>query len=148
MTKGEGLQVDTDKDAANGDLNKWILVTPDEFMALAENATAENPVDLGHLIHQATFAQNDFDGNDKGAANADLNDSKWERNAGSIWNWKGNDAGGDYMFEMWNTAEAGKVYLKQVVEGLPAGKYIVSMSGYYRDGNFESADEGNVRQLA
>ena len=52
------------------------------------------------------------------------------------------------MFEMWNTADAGKVYLKQVVEGLPAGKYIVSMTGYYRDGNFESADEGNVRQLA
>ena len=148
MTKGEGLQVDTDKDAANGDLNKWILVTPDEFMALAENATAENPVDLGHLIHQATFAQNDFDGNDKGAANADLNDSKWECNAGSIWNWKGNSAGGDYMFEQWNTADKGKVYLVQEVEGLPAGKYTVSMNGYYRDGNFESADEGNVRQLA
>ena len=148
MTMGEGLQVDTDKDAANGDLNKWILVTPDEFMALAENATAENPVDLGHLIHQATFAQNDFDGNDKGAANADLNDSKWECNAGSIWNWKGNSAGGDYMFEQWNTADKGKVYLVQEVEGLPAGKYTVSMNGYYRDGNFESADEGNVRQLA
>ena len=148
MTEGEGLQVDTDKDAANGDYNKWILVTPEEFMDLAAEATPNNPVDLGHLIHQATFAQNDFDGNDKGAANADLNDSKWECNAGNIWNWKGNAAGGDYMFEQWNTADKGKVYLIQEVEGLPAGKYTVSMNGYYRDGNFESADEGNVRQLA
>ena len=148
MTDDDRLQVDTDKEGADNPFNKWILVTPEEFMALAEDATAKNPVDLGHLIHQATFSQNDFDGNDKGAANADLNDSKWERNAGSIWNWKGNDAGGDYMFEMWNTAEVGKVYLKQVVEGLPAGKYTVSMTGYYRDGSFDDAIAGNVRQLA
>ena len=52
------------------------------------------------------------------------------------------------MFEMWNTASKGYVYLIQEVEGLPAGNYTVSMNGYYRDGNFESADEGNVRQLA
>ena len=148
MTDDERLQVDTDKSGADNVYNKWLLVTPEEFEALAEQATESNPVDLGHLIHQATFSQNDFDGNDKGAANDDLNDSKWERNAGGIWNWKGNDAGGDYMFEAWNTAATGKVYLKQVVEGLPAGKYTVSMSGYYRDGNFESADEGNVRKLA
>lgn len=148
MTDDERLQVDTDKSGADNVYNKWLLVTPEEFEALAEQATESNPVDLGHLVHQATFSQNDFDGNDKGAANAELNDSKWERNAGGIWNWKGNDAGGDYMFEAWNTAATGKVYLKQVVEGLLAGKYTVSMSGYYRDGNFESADEGNVRNLA
>ena len=148
MTDDDRLQVDTDKSGADNPFNKWILVTPEEFMALAEDATAKNPVDLGHLIHQATFSQNDFDGDNKDAANADLNDSKWERNAGGIWNWKGNSAGGDYMFEMWNTAEVGKVWLKQVVEGLPAGKYTVSMSGYYRDGNYDDAIAGNVRQLA
>ena len=148
MTDDERLQVDTDKSGADNEFNKWLLVTPEEFEALAEKATAENPVDLGHLIHQATFSQNDFDGNDKGAANDNLNDSKWDRNAGGIWNWKGNSAGGDYMFEMWNTKDAGYVYLIQEVEGLPAGNYTVQMNGYYRDGNFESADEGNVRQLA
>ena len=52
------------------------------------------------------------------------------------------------MFEMWNTKDVGYVYLVQEVEGLPAGNYTVQMNGYYRDGNFESADEGNVRQLA
>jgi len=150
MTDDDRLQVDTDKSGADNPFNKWILVTPEEFMALAEEATVENPVDLGHLIHQATFSANDFDGDDKGAANADLNDSKWERNAGSIWEWKSGNSGNcsDHMFEMWNTADAGKVYLKQVVEGLPAGKYTVSMSGYYRDGNYDDAIAGNVRQLA
>ena len=148
MTDDERLQVDTDKSGADNEFNKWLLVTPEEFEALAEKATVENPVDLGHMIHQATFSQNDFDGDDKGAANDNLNDSKWDRNAGGIWNWKGNSAGGDYMFEMWNTKDVGYVYLNQEVEGLPAGKYTVQMSGYYRDGNFESADEGNVRNLA
>ena len=150
MTDDERLQVDTDKAGADNPYNKWILVTPEEFYALAEDATEENPVDLGHLVHQATFSQNDFDGNDKWAekCNAELDDSAWERNAGNIWNWKGNDAGGDYTFEMWNTKNVGRVYLIQEVEGLPAGNYTVQMNGYYRDGNFESTDEGNVRQLA
>jgi hypothetical protein len=155
MTDDDRLQVDTDKSGADTPYNKWILVTPEEFMALAEDATKENPVDLGHLIHQATFSQNDFEGDDKGPANLyEDNDeiwekySKWERNAGSIWNYKGNSAGGDYMFEMWNTAAKGKVWLVQEVEGLPVGKYTVSMSGYYRDGNYEDAIAGNVRQLA
>ena len=155
MTDDDRLQVDTDKSGADNPFNKWLLVTPEEFLALAEEATAENPVDLGHLIHQATFSQNDFEGDDKGPANLyeDNNEiwekySKWERNAGSIWNYKGNAAGGDYMFEQWNTADRGKVYLIQEVEGLPAGKYTVSMNGYYRDGNYEDAIGGNVRQLA
>ena len=148
MTDDDRLQVDTDKSGDDNPFNKWLLVTAEEFEALAQDATPENPVDLGYMIHQSTFSQNDFDGDQKGNANADLNDSKWERNAGAVWNWKGNSAGGDYMFEMWNTGEVGYVYLTQEVEGLPAGNYTVSMTGYYRDGNFDSAIEGNVRQLA
>ena len=150
MTDDERLQVDTDKSGADNAYNKWLLVTPEEFEALAAEATKENPVDLGHLIHQATFSANDFDGDDKGAANADLNDSKWERNAGSIWGWKSGNVNDcrDYSFEMWNTKDVGKVYLIQEVEGLPAGKYTVSMSGYYRDGSYDDAIAGNVRKLA
>ena len=158
MTDDDRLQIDTDKAGADNDFNKWLLITPEEFAALAEQATAESPVDFGHFVAQATFSQNDFEGDDKWAANNELQDgnnatawelfSKWDRNAGWIWGWKGNDAGGDYVFEMWNTAGKGYVYLVQEVEGLPAGKYTVQMNGYYRDGDFESADEGNVRQLA
>ena len=155
MTDSDLLEVNTDRAGADDPFNKWIIVTPEEFLALAEQATAENPVDLGHLVHQATFSQNDFDCDDKGLADFgnDKNTeswqySGWDTNAGWIWNWKGNSAGGDYVFEMWNTKDKGYVYLVQEVEGLPAGKYTVQMNGYYRDGNFESADEGNVRKLA
>ncbi|MBO5888323.1 MAG: Ig-like domain-containing protein [Bacteroidaceae bacterium] len=148
MTEDERYQVDTDKAGADNLYNQWKVVTREQLDALAAAATPENPADVSYFIHQNTFSQNDFDGNDKGAANGDLNDSKWDRNAGSIWNWKGNDANGDYVFEMWNTAEVGKVYLKQTIEGLPAGKYIVECTGYYRDGDWDSAIAGNVSQLA
>ncbi|MCF0196361.1 MAG: hypothetical protein HUK03_03840, partial [Bacteroidaceae bacterium] len=146
MTEDRRLQVDTDKSGAENPFNMWKIFTKDQLDALLDGATPAKPVDLSYMIHQNTFSQNDFDGNDKGAAGGDLNDSKWERNAGSVWNWKGNDADGDYCFEMWNTQ--GDVYLKQTVEGLRPGKYLVSCNGYYRDGNYESAIAGNNAQLA
>ena len=148
MTEDERYQVDTDKAGADNLYNQWKVVTREQLDALAAAATPENPADVSYFIHQNTFSQNDFDGNLKDDADGDLNDSKWDRNAGSIWNWKGNDANGDYVFEMLNTAEVGKVYLKQTIEGLPAGQYIVECTGFYRDGNWDDAIAGNTRQLA
>lgn len=148
MTEDERYQVDTDKTGADNLYNQWKVVTREQLDALAAKATLENPADVSYYIHQNTFSQNDFDGDNKDNANGDLNDSKWERNAGSIWNWKGNDANGDYVFEMWNTAGVGKVYLKQTIEGLPAGKYLVECTGFYRDGSWDDAVAGNTRKLA
>ena len=148
MTEDERYQVDTDKTGADNLYNQWKVITREQLDALAAAATPENPADVSYYIHQNTFSQNDFDGNSKDAANADLNDSKWERNAGNIFNWKGNDVSGDYVYEMWNTASVGKVYLKQTLEGLPAGQYIVECTGYYRDGSWDDAIAGNDRQLA
>lgn len=148
MTEDERYQVDTDKTGADNLYNQWKVVTREQLDALAAKATLENPADVSYYIHQNTFSQNDFDGDNKDNANGELNDSKWERNAGSIWNWKGNDANGDYVFEMWNTAGAGKVYLKQTIEGLPAGKYLVECTGFYRDGSWDDAVAGNTRKLA
>ena len=148
MTEDSRYQVDTNKAGADNLYNQWKVVTRKQLETLAAVATPEDPADVSFFIHQNTFSQNDFDGDDKGPANGDLNDSKWDRNAGSIWNWKGNDANGDYVFEMWNTGENGKVYLKQTLEGLPAGQYIVECTGYYRDGSWDDAIAGNDRKLA
>lgn len=142
VTDDERLQVDTDKSGAENPLNLWKLVTAQERMQMIAKASDENPVDLTFLIHQSDFSQNDFDGNDKGGANGDLNDSAWERNAGSIWNWKGNDANGDYVFEVWNTGKQndGPIYLKQTINGLVPGTYRVSATGFYRDGSYDHAN--------
>ena len=146
MTEDRRLQVDTNKSGADNVFNQWKLFTRAELDALWTYGTEENPADVSFMIHQNAFSQRDFDGDDIGKANSDLNDSKWERNAGSIWDWKNNGADGDYVFEMWNTS--GDVYLKQTVEGLRPGKYIVGCQGYYRDGDYNSAMAGNNAQLA
>ena len=146
MTEDYRYQVDTDKSGADNIYNQWKLFTLEQFEALLDEASETNPVDVSYLIHQNTFSQNDFDGNNKNDANADLNDSKWERTAGSIWNWKGNDADGDYCFEAWNVSD--ELKLSQTITGLREGKYVVSCQAYYRDGNYGSAIGGNARQLA
>lgn len=141
-------QVDTDCSGDDSAYNRWKIFTKEQFDKLVNNATSENPAEATYFIHQANFSQNDFDGEHKDGANGDLNDSKWERNAGSIWNWKGNDANGDYVFEAWNTPADVDLKLSQVIEGLPVGTYVVSCTGYYRDGDYNSAIAGNNRQLA
>lgn len=141
MTEDARLQVDTDKSGPDNPYNHWKLITKAQLDVLMAQATPEVPADATYYIHQSTFSQNDFDGNDKAAANADLNDSPWEPTVGSIWNWKQNNAGGDYIFEMWNTGEqtAGPVTLTQALTGMKPGKYVVSATGFYRDGNFDNA---------
>jgi len=150
MTEDFRYQVDTNKSGADNLYNQWKLITRAQLEALAEAATAATPADVSFYITQNSFSQNEFNGNDKGAAQADFSEAeaKWERNAGNIGSWKNNASNGDFIFEMFNTAGTGKVYLKQTLEGLPAGQYIVECTGYYRDGSYNDAIAGNARQLA
>ena len=150
MTEDYRYQVDTDKAGADNLYNQWKLITREQLEALAATATSENPADVSFYITQNSFSQNEFNGDSKNEAKADFSEAaaKWERNAGNIGQWKENASNGDYVFEMWNTASTGKVYLKQTLEGLPAGQYIVECTGFYRDGNYEDAIAGNARQLA
>lgn len=150
MTEDFRYQVDTNKSGADNLYNQWKLITRAQLEALAETATAATPADVSFYITQNSFSQNEFNGNDKGAAQADFSEAeaKWERNAGNIGSWKNNASNGDFIFEMFNTAGIGKVYLKQTLEGLPAGQYIVECTGYYRDGSYNDAIAGNARQLA
>ena len=150
MTEDFRYQVDTNKSGADNLYNQWKLITRAQLEALAETATAATPADVSFYITQNSFSQNEFNGNDKGAAQADFSEAeaKWERNAGNIGSWKNNASNGDFIFEMFNTAGTGKVYLKQTLEGLPAGQYIVECTGYYRDGSYNDAIAGNARQLA
>ena len=150
MTEDFRYQVDTNKSGADNLYNQWKLITREQLEALAAAATPENPADVSFYITQNSFSQNEFNGNDKGAANADFSEAeaKWKRNAGNIGSWKNDASNGDFVFEMWNTAAAGKVYLKQTLEGLPEGQYIVECTGFYRDGNYGDAIGGSNRQLA
>ena len=114
-------QVDTDLNDASDPNNQWILVSKEERDALMDKATADNPVDATYYIHAAGF--------DHWLVPADM---AWPY---TKWTWNNGGDGGwetDYVYEVWHS---GETEMSQTLEGLPAGKYIASVQGYYRDGD-------------
>jgi len=98
---------------------QWILVTKEERLALMENASAENPVDVSFMIVNPGFNQR-----------AEI-EPAWTLSDASIWERGGNH--NDFTVEAWNK---GSMVVDQVIKGLEPGFYEVSVQGYYRDGNF------------
>ncbi len=147
MTEDERLQVDTDKSGADNKFNHWKLITKAQIEALMNEASEENPVDVTYNIHQSTFSQNDFNGGEKGNADGHFSDSSWnfsftgeepEHWGWGVWNWKGNEADGDYVCEIWQSGNMA-VALSQTITDLKPGNYRVSVNGLYRDGSFAHA---------
>jgi VCBS repeat-containing protein len=61
------------------------------------------------------------------------------------WTWNNGGDGGwepDFVYEVWH---AGETEMSQTIEGLPAGKYIATVQGYYRDGDNHNND-GTIYQ--
>ena len=114
-------QVDTDlKDAADPN-NQWMFISKEERDALLQKATTYNPVDATYYIHAAGF--------DHWLVPAD---QAWPF---TKWTWNNGGDGGwepDFVYEVWH---AGETEMSQTIEGLPAGKYIATVQGYYRDGD-------------
>ena len=114
-------QVDSDCADASNPNNQWKLISKAERDALMEGATAENPVDATYYIHAAGF--------DHWLVPAELAwpFTKWTWNNGGDGGWEP-----DFVYEVWH---AGETEMSQTIEGLPAGKYIATVQGYYRDGD-------------
>ena len=117
------------------DLNaQWKLVTADERKALLANADETNPVDATIFVNNPNFAF-------VGGAGSDLERVRrgWEGIEDSeIRGW---DCRAFYMIEIKTAKE-----VKQVIEGLPAGKYEVSANGYAKSDAklFAATEAGNV----
>ena len=124
-------QVDTDlKDAADPN-NQWMFISKEERDALLKKATSDNPVDATYYIHAAGF--------DHWLVPADMAwpFTKWTWNNGGDGGWEP-----DFVYEVWH---AGETEMSQTIEGLPAGKYIATVQGYYRDGDNHNND-GTIYQ--
>lgn len=87
-------------------------------MALMENASIDNPVDVSFLIESPNFNQRE------GA------DMLWSFANGNIWEYGGNHY--DFAAESWNTTDFD---MNQELNGLPAGVYKASVQGFYRNGD-------------
>ena len=113
------------RDLQADDLNaQWKLVTREEREALLDKASLENPADATFFIQSPNFSQRE--------------------NATDIWVGVGipNYGGGnfyDFIGELWNASEGEGV--NQMVENLPAGTYILSAQGFYRNGTESNMGE-------
>lgn len=97
---------------------QWKLVTRAEREALLEKASIDNPVDASFFIASPNFNQRE------GA------DQAWQFTNANIWEYGANH--NDFAAESWNTGDCD---INQLVEGLPAGVYMASVQGFYRNGN-------------
>ncbi|MBQ8047568.1 MAG: hypothetical protein IJ196_06565 [Prevotella sp.] len=127
-SEGTFARVDTDKKDGADANSQWILVTEEEREALLEEASDENPVDATWLIVSPGFNQRE-----------DV--SQWVLRDGGpntgIWGRGSNYP--DFVYECWNGGNNNdKMDLSQTVAVPFDGYYILTVQGYYRDGNIDN----------
>ncbi|MDE6257414.1 MAG: hypothetical protein K2M53_03410 [Muribaculaceae bacterium] len=102
------------------DLNaQWKLVTRAERNALIAEASAENPVDMTYYIASPNFSQRE-------------NIEPWIQVNTNTWGRGENHH--ELTLESYGSEN---MSVSQVVEGLPAGQYELSVQGYYRNGEID-----------
>lgn len=113
---------------------QWILLTREQRDALLTGAAEDNPKDATHFIVNPSFTKEHPNG-------ADNVDRGWS-GVGTVC--KG-DRDAFYVIEYFQS----DIDLKQTIEGLRPGKYMVSVNGFYRDGTSdnEAAKVGNNEAL-
>jgi len=97
---------------------QWMLVTVADRDALVEKATADKPVDASYKIVNPGFNQR-----------AEV-EPAWQIFNGSVWGRGGNHP--DFALESWNTNDCS---FSTSVEGLKPGFYLLTVQGFYRDGD-------------
>ena len=139
--KGDGQVLGLDENdnlAWTNSKSVWQLVTREERIEyLVQTATDENPIDATFLLADPSFANE----------NERASQWEWQRNGGNLdnvrWYWNRRS------YAVWNTKD---FTLKQTVLDVPNGKYVLTLKGYYRDGDHNQVVErraaGEERLLA
>lgn len=104
---------------------QWKLVTRAEREAMLKDASLANPVDATFFIKSPNFNQRE-----------DAN-NQWELTNASIWEY--GSCHNDFAVESYDSESAS---INQMVSNLPQGVYVVSVQGFYRNGNH--ADQPNL----
>ena len=129
----KALGVNTEGFLADDIEGKWQLITKEERMALAEKATAENPVDMTWLV------------NGHGFANQDERNNSWvaEGDQGGFAAASGDWVCKNTVFETWNL---NTINVQQEITDLPNGKYVLQAQGAFvpTDGDRMNANDLNA----
>ena len=113
---------------------QWMLVSQEAYKAAMVKATEESPLDVTFFIENPNFT--------KAKVN---NEDNWDRGWSGVGTMTGRGREPWCAIE-WFQANAD---MKQTITNLPAGKYIVSCYGFYRDGSsdHEAAKVKNGEEL-
>ena len=112
--------------------SQWKLVTYAERLALIEEASEENPVDLTFMLSRPDFNKK-----------VRFNEYFWNDGFG-VWEEDRNNHS-DLAFESWNS-DPGVAFSHQL-EDLPEGVYKVCIQGFYRDGDHGVTEGSSNAQL-
>lgn len=126
-------RVDTDKNDLENPYNMWKIVTKDERDALMDDATADEPVDISHLIKMPNFNQREYEIEGGWKTVWSVNDAS---EGGNIGIWGRGENRPDFAFECWNESYL-ELYQEIEDEAIVPGWYSLTVQGYYRDGNRE-----------
>jgi hypothetical protein len=114
--------VDTDMHSPELETNQWMFITREELLSFIKTASVDNPVDLSFLINNPGYDQR-------------LSTDDWMFTNGSVWGRGGNHP--NFVLESYNTQEfdnSQELWPEEEDKALPAGTYVLSVQGYYRDG--------------
>ena len=114
--------VDTDNKTPELETNQWMFVTREEMLSLIASASEKNPVDLSFLIQNPGY------------------DQRWSIDQWIFYNGQvlgRGDNHHNFVLESYNSEEFDNyqdIWPEEAEDALPAGTYVLSVQGYYRDG--------------
>ena len=123
--------VDTDMKTPELEDNQWMFITREEMLSFIAAASEENPVDLSFLIQNPGYDQR-------------LSIDLWTFFGGSVFGRGANYS--NFVLESYNSDEfenSQDIWPDEEDKALPAGTYVLSVQGYYRDG----IEEAHVKKV-
>ena len=114
--------VDTDMHTAELETNQWMFISREEMLSFIGTASEDTPADLTFLIQNPGYDQR-------------LSIDDWMFTNGSVFGRNKNYS--NFVLESYNEEEFDNVqslWPEEGEEALPAGTYMLTVQGYYRDG--------------
>ncbi len=133
--------VDTDCKTPELETNQWMFITREELLSFIKTASEDTPADLTFLIDNPGYDQR-------------LSIDAWIFSGGSVFG-RGDDHQ-NFVLESYNSEQFTNnqsLWPDEGEEALPAGTYLLTVQGYYRDGIEQThlqkvAENKPIQQLA
>ena len=123
--------IDTDCKTPELETNQWMFISREELLGLIKTANQSNPVDMTFLIQNPGYDQR-------------LSIDDWMFTNGSVWGRYGDHP--NFVLESYNSQEFSNyqdLWPTEEAEALPAGTYMLTVQGYYRDG----IEDAHIRKV-